>query len=170
MTRARITQEQQTLANQDTNDTPRKTSIEFDTQAVHKFKRVYLKDLSFESPNAPAVFAEKAKHQKMNVNVRVAHTPQDNNVYEVAIRLTVQAFDRDDKTICLIEVEQAGLFDFSAVSDQNLNDYLKIHCPRALYPFARRHIWSLIYEGSFPNLLLQDFDFEAMQQIVSGGE
>lgn len=158
------------MANDDANDTQRKTAIENDTSAVHKFKRVYLKDLSFESPHAPVVFSEDNRNHRMNINVRVAHAPQDDGLHEVTIRLTLHAVNQDQKTICLIEVEQAGLFDLAAISDREINDYLKIHCPRSLYPFARRHIWSLIYEGSFPNLLLQDFDFEAMDQIVTGNE
>ena len=156
------------MANEGLPEAPRLTSIENDSSAVHKVRKVYLKDLSFESPNSPAVFTDVYnKDHQMQIDVQVAHTALDDDAYEVTIRLTLHAHDGHENTICLIEVVQAGGFDFPASSEQALEPYLKIHCPRVLYPFVRRHIWSLIYEGGFPTLLMQDFDFEVMNKIVA---
>lgn len=147
------------------------SAIEGDSAAVYVMKKVYLKDLSFESPNAPGIFSGdglKDLGHKMNINIRVSHIEMENHEYEVAVRLTVHATGADNNSYCLIEVEQAGIFVIKDVSENDLEQYLKVHCPRALYPFARQMVWSIISSGGFPALLLQDFDFDAMHQLNQG--
>jgi preprotein translocase subunit SecB len=132
-------------------------------------KRVYVKDLSFESPATPNIFAgdhfEDRRH-KADINIRVSHIKMENDEHEVAVRITFHATDADNHTICLVEVEQAGIFRTKDVADNDLEQYLKVHCPRAVYAFARQTVYTVVTTGGFPGLLLADFDFEAMQQMT----
>lgn len=138
-----------------------------ESAAVHTMKKVYLKDLSFESPNAPAIFNGDgpASHgHQMNFNIRISHNQTENGDYEVTVRLTLHATGIDNQSICLVEVEQAGIFALQGVSAQDLEHFLKIHCPRAIFPFARQQVWSIITAAGFPGLLIQDIDFAAIHQ------
>jgi preprotein translocase subunit SecB len=130
-----------------------------------------VKDLSFESPGAPNIFTKDGSPQRghcSNINVRVSHVEMGNDDYEVSTRLTLHSKDPDDNTICLVEVEQAGIFSLTNVSEDELEQFLKVHCPRVIYPFARQIISLIITSGGFPPLLLQDFDFDAMNQLNQG--
>lgn len=129
---------------------------------------VYLKDVSFESPNAPDTFKLPSRgiiSPVMRSNLTVSHIEMGNDEYEVAVRLTVQATAEDDKTYFLLEVEQAGIFKIMGVSGEELKRLLKVDCPRTVYPFAREMVWSIVSRGGFPNLLLQDIDFESLSQL-----
>ena len=144
--------------------------VQDDSTAAHMLKKVYLKDLSFESPNTPGIFSgdgEQDPRHKMQITISVWHDRLENHEYEVTVRLTLHATDAGDKTFCLVEVEQAGIFIIKDDSEENLLPLLKVHCPRVLYPFARQTVWSIVNSGGFPTLLLQDFDFDAMQQMQS---
>jgi len=141
--------------------------------AIYLMKKVYLKDLSFESPNARNIFRGDAPgypNPEMRINIRVTHIKMENHEYEVAIRLTFHAVDADNNSIFLAEVEHAGIFMLKNIPDEHLEHYLKVDCPRSLYPFARQIIWSIIGWGSFPPMLVQNFDFDAMHKINSEAE
>lgn len=122
---------------------------------------IYLKDVSFESPNAPEVFRQTT-HPKIHVNVGVNTNGLAQDAFDVVLTVTVTAKFEDDKTAFLAEVQQGGVFGLKGFSDNELGAMLGIYCPNMLFPYARETIASLVSKGGFPQLLLQPVNFEAI--------
>ena len=138
-------------------------------------ERIYVKDISFETPNSPAVFRmewrPKVDLQVFNDAVRL-----DEGLYEVVLRVTATV-TVDDKTAFLAEVNQAGLFGIKGIEDEaRLKAVLGSQCPGILFPYAREVISDLVIRGGFPQFLLAPVNFEAVyarhlaeQQREEGG-
>lgn len=127
-------------------------------------QKIYLKDVSFESPNAPAVFGgDDAGAWKPEINVQINSGNQTvgQDLYEVVLTITVTA-KQNKKTAFLAEVKQAGLFTVSGFPEQNMAGMLAAYCPETLFPFAREAISSLVTNGGFPQLLLTPVNFNAL--------
>ncbi|MGH8032736.1 MAG: protein-export chaperone SecB [Luteimonas sp.] len=125
-------------------------------------EKIYVKDVSFEAPNAPQVFNEQAQAQpqlQMNLNQRVQRL--NDNAFEVVLGVTLTC-TVNDKTAYLAEVQQAGVFGLSGFDDNTLDAMLGTHCPNVLYPYVRQSIGDLIQAGGFPPFLLQPINFEAL--------
>lgn len=123
-------------------------------------EKIYVKDVSFEAPNAPQVFNEQAQPQlQMNLNQRVQRL--NDNAFEVVLGVTLTC-TVNDKTAYLAEVQQAGVFGLSGFDDNTLDAMLGTHCPNVLYPYVRQSIGDLIQAGGFPPFLLQPINFEAL--------
>lgn len=124
-------------------------------------KRVYIKDMSFESPKAPVSLAEKWQPH-LDVQLRSSSTKlSEEHAYEVALHMTITA-RQDEAVIFLVDVVQAGIFNLVNVSEQEAEVALQIHCPNILFPFARETVASLIVKGGFPQLLIGPINFEAI--------
>jgi preprotein translocase subunit SecB len=135
-------------------------------------QKIYIKDLSFESPRAPDVFASNVSPQtKLNIKSSASEVAPDTQ--EVTLTLTVEAID-DDKTLFMLEIEQAGLFRMQGYSAEEAQMLIGSYCPGTLYPFAREAISDVITRGGFPQLLLQPINFDALYAQVlrdkNGGE
>ncbi len=123
-------------------------------------QRTYLKDLSFESPNAPEVFRGEWKPQsEINLNTKVNRL--DEQTYEVVLSVTVTA-KIGDKTAFIVEVHQAGIFTLGGFSEKELAPMLGAYCPNLLFPYAREAVSDLVTKGSFPQLVLQHVSFDAL--------
>lgn len=123
-------------------------------------EKIYVKDLSFEVPNAPQVFNEQVQPQlQMNLNQRVQRVA--DNLFEVVLGITLTC-TAGEKTAYLAEVQQAGLFGLAGFDEQTLDGMLGTHCPGVLYPYARQTIGDLIQAGGFPPFLMQPINFEAL--------
>lgn len=123
-------------------------------------EKLYVKDVSFEVPGAPAVFNENAQPQlQMNLNQQV--TRLNDAAFEVVLGITLTC-TADDKSLYLAEVKQAGVFGLAGFDAQTLDAMLGTHCPNVLYPYARQLISDLIQAGGFPPFLLQPINFEAL--------
>ncbi len=123
-------------------------------------QRTYLKDLSFESPNAPEVFRGEWKPQnELNLNTKVNRL--DEQTYEVVLSVTVTA-KVGDKTAFIVEVHQAGIFTLGGFSEEELGPMLGAYCPNLLFPYAREAVSDLVTKGSFPQLVLQHVSFDAL--------
>lgn len=123
-------------------------------------QRIYIKDLSFESPNAPEVFRGEWKPQnELNVNTKVNRLGEQ--AFEVILSVTVTA-KVGDKTAFIVEVHQAGIFTLGGFSDQELGPMLGAYCPNLLFPYAREAVSDLVTKGSFPQLALQHVSFDAL--------
>jgi preprotein translocase subunit SecB len=123
-------------------------------------QKIYIKDLSFESPKTPDVFSQNASPQTQ-LNIRSSAREVAPETQEVLLTLTVEAKD-DDKTLFLIELVQAGLFTIKGYSDQERHMLIGSYCPGSLYPFAREAIADIVSRGGFPQLLLQPINFDAL--------
>ena len=133
-----------------------------DNQTTQEFSihSIYLKDVSFESPNSPAIFQEKVQPQ-VQLNLGVNTNPLDQEVFEVVLSLTVTA-KLGERTAFLVELQQAGIFRLRGFDDEHLKPMLGIYCPNVLFPYARESISSLVTKGGFPPLLLEPVNFEAI--------
>lgn len=125
-------------------------------------EKIYVKDVSFEAPRTPQAFGEQGQPQlQMNLNQRVTRIA-DSSSFEVVLGINLTCKLPDDKTVYLVEVQQAGLFNLSGFDDQSLDAMLGTHCPTILYPYARQTIGDLIQAGGFAPFLLQPINFEAL--------
>lgn len=123
-------------------------------------EKIYVKDVSFEVPGAPAVFNEAGQPDlSMNLNQRVQRL--NDNAFEVILGITLTC-KIGDKTAYLAEVQQAGVFGLAGFDEGALDVMLGTHCPNVLYPYARQTVGDLIQAGGFPPFLLQPINFEAL--------
>ncbi|QNU14909.1 protein-export chaperone SecB [Thermomonas sp. XSG] len=123
-------------------------------------EKLYVKDVSFEAPNAPQVFNEPGQPDlQMKLNQKVQRLA--DTAFEVSLGITLTC-TLNDKTAYLAEVEQAGVFGLGGMDDQMLDAMLGIQCPNILYPYASAIIGQLITSGGFPPFLMQPINFEAL--------
>ncbi len=117
----------------------------------------YLKDLSFESPNAPASFQSSAT-PKMEVNVDVQGRPIAQDQYEVELTTSARAM-RDDQAVFVVEASYAGIFEIKNLPREQLEMAMLVECPRLLFPFMRQIIADATRNGNYPPLMLEPIDF-----------
>jgi preprotein translocase subunit SecB len=129
-------------------------------EAKFAIQRIYLKDLSFETPQGPAAF-DKQWQPKVSQDLSTKSVKLGDNLYEVALRLTITVSDGED-TIYLIEVEQGGIFNIEGLTDQQLTHVINTNCPNLLFPYARETIDNVLTKGSFPALMIPPINFEAL--------
>lgn len=129
-------------------------------QAQFALQRIYVKDLSFESPNSPVVFQEQWKPQ-VNLDLNTSHSKVSDNQYEVVLSLTVTA-KIGEKVAYIVEVQQAGVFLVSGIEGAQLGQMLGAYCPTILFPYARETIDTVVNKGSFPALMLAPVNFDAI--------
>ena len=123
--------------------------------------KVYLKDFSFESPQAPAVFRSGEWKPQTNLNLRSNHNDIEEGLHEVVLTLTVDAKD-EDTTLFLVEIQQAGIFEVAGYEQEELSAIVGSFCPNILFPYAREAIASIIQKGGFPEFVLQPINFDAL--------
>ena len=123
--------------------------------------KIYIKDFSFESPQSPAVFKSKEWSPKTNLNLRSAATPIEEGIHEVVLTITVEAKE-EDKTLFLVELQQAGLFELAGYGEEELAAIVGGFCPSILFPYAREAIATVIQKGGFPEFVLQPINFDAL--------
>ena len=123
-------------------------------------QKIYVKDLSFESPKAPMVFTTNASPQTQ-LNVRSSSQQVAQDTQEVTLTITVEAKDKDS-TLFLAEVKQSGIFVIQGYTPEETAFLMGSFCPNTLYPFAREAIADVVTRGGFPPLLLQPLNFDAI--------
>jgi preprotein translocase subunit SecB len=130
------------------------------TQPFFSIEKIYVKDLSLEIPNAPQIFLERNPPQ---VDVQLHHVSNkvDEGVYQTELTLTITA-KVADKTMFLVEANQAGIFAIRNVPEQEMAQILGIGNPNILYPYARETVSDAIVRAGFPPVLLNPVNFEAL--------
>ena len=121
-------------------------------------QKIYIKDLSFESPHTPRAFAEQPE-PKVDLNISSNATPLGNDHYEVVLSVTV-TLRAGDKTMYLVEIQQAGLFEMKGYANEELGQLLGSYCPNTLFAFAREAVSDLVTKGGFPPFLLAPVNFD----------
>jgi len=129
-------------------------------EAHFSIEKIYLKDVSFESPETPTIFTDDWSPE-INMDLNSTGKPIENHIFEVELSITVTAKNKD-KTAFLVEIKQCGIFSISGVDDANLNGMLGSFCPNILFPYAREAISDLVSKGGFPQLLLAPVNFDAL--------
>ena len=139
------------MADQETSSAP-----------VFQIQRVYLKDLSLEQPNSPAILLEQ---QQPNVDIQlgVEATPVVEGIYEVCVTATVQT-KIQDKTVFLIEAKQAGIFEIRNVPEDQMSMVIGVACPQIVYPYLRGNVADVINRAGFPPVHLAEINFQAMYE------
>ena len=124
-------------------------------------QKIYLKDVSFESPNAPGVFQDGDWKPEINVQLNTEAKTLSEGMHEVTLTVTVTA-KQGDNTAFLVEVKQSGLFQMAGFPQDQLGGMLGAYCPEVLFPYAREAISDLVSKGGFPQLLLSPVNFNAL--------
>lgn len=131
-------------------------------EQLFKIQRIYLKDVSYESPQSPAVFIGQISWQpQVSLHLNTESSKLDNDLYECVLTVTATV-KLEEKTAYLIEVKQAGLFMVKGFDESRIGPMLGSFCPNLLFPFAREEIASLVQKGGFPQLLLDPVNFDAL--------
>jgi preprotein translocase subunit SecB len=135
----------------------------------------YLKDCSYENPNAPQNLAKDLLAPSIDVAMDVQVRPLGENRFEVALRTTATA-SRDTEAVFVAEVLFAGVFELFDVPEEQIQPVCLVECPHLLFPFARRVLSDLTRDGGMPPILLDPVDFRALyerqqsQQTSTDGE
>src|SRR5690554_6492062 len=123
-------------------------------------QRLYLKDASFEAPESPDAF-RRPYNPQVNFSINSRSRKIEDNIYEVVLRLTADV-KQEDKTVFLVEVQQAGVFEVAGLECERLEQVLTITCPSILFPYGREAVDALAVKGSYPPLMLAPVNFEAV--------
>jgi preprotein translocase subunit SecB len=129
-------------------------------QPVFGIEKIYVKDLSLEIPNAPQVFMQREAPQ-VSIELGNNTTMLEEGVFEVVITVTVTS-KIEDKTMFLVEVAQAGIFQVRNVPAESLEMIAAVTCPNILFPYARQTVSDIVTRAGFPPVLLNPINFEAL--------
>lgn len=123
-------------------------------------QKIYTKDISFETPNAPKIFTLKWE-PSLDINLGTQVESLENSMYEVVLTITVTV-KIGDSTAYLVEIKQAGIFAIAGFAEQEMGPMLGSFCPNVLFPYAREVISDLVGKGGFPQLILAPVNFDAL--------
>ena len=123
----------------------------------------YVKDLSFENPNAPNSLRPREKPPEISININVNPNPMSETDFEVELKLEAKAVDGDE-VLFNVELIYAGIFRMQNIPAQALQAAVLIECPRLLFPFARQIMADATRNGSFPPLMIDPVDFGQLFQ------
>jgi preprotein translocase subunit SecB len=141
-------------------------------QPLFNIEKIYIKDLSVEVPNAPAIFLEREAPQ-MEMQINTQSGPVETDIYQTVLTLTISAKIKD-KTAFAVEVQQAGIFRIQNLPKEALEAALAIGCPNIIFPYAREAVSSAVLNAGFPPLMLQPVNFELLymqqQQAKAAGQ
>ena len=131
-------------------------------QAAFSIEKIYVKDLSVESPNSPQAFLQP-ESPEVEVQLQTAANAVTEGLYEVVLTVTVTA-RIDGKTVFLVEAAQAGLFQIRGIPECDLEPILATACPNILFPYARETISDTVNRAGFPPVILTPVNFDALYQ------
>jgi preprotein translocase subunit SecB len=133
-----------------------------ENQPFFNIQRVYLKDLSLEQPNSPAIFLEQDMPQ-VEVQIDVKADRLADGVFETVVGGTVTAKIKD-KVAFLIEAKQAGIFDIRNIPEDQLDPLIGIACPTILFQYLRSNIADAVTRAGFPPIHLNEINFQALYE------
>ena len=142
-----------------------------DQEPVFQIQRVYLKEVSLEQPNSPAILLEQ-EQPSVNIQLGVEANPVAEGIYEVCVTATVHT-KIQDRTVFLVEAKQAGIFEIRNLPPEQMGQVMGIACPQIVYPYLRGNVADLIQRGGFPPVHLSEINFQAMyeqQQNPAGAD
>jgi preprotein translocase subunit SecB len=142
------------------NETPVEGAQEEQTQPNFALQRIYVKDISFESPNSPMIFQKQWKPEvKMDLNTKNASL--GDNHYEVVVSATFTV-SVEGMTAYIVEVQQAGIFTLTGMEGMQLAQAVNAFCPNLLFPYLRETIDSVVVKGSYPAMMIAPVNFDAL--------
>ena len=142
-----------------------------DQEPVFQIQRVYLKEVSLEQPNSPAILLEQ-EQPSVDIQLGVEANPVAEGIYEVCVTATVHT-KIQDRTVFLVEAKQAGIFEIRNLPPEQMGQVMGIACPQIVYPYLRGNVADLIQRGGFPPVHLSEINFQAIyeqQQNPAGAD
>lgn len=135
-------------------------------QPIFRMQKMYTKDLSFENPNAPAVYITPQKLEpSVEVNLKLNNKKMDDDHWEVAVHITAKISTKDDdKVMFILEIEHAGVFLLKNIPEEHLQMILGVDCPSLLFPFTRQIVSQVSTDGGFAPFLMEPVNFMALFQ------
>jgi preprotein translocase subunit SecB len=142
-----------------------------DTNPIFNIQRMYLKDLSLEQPNSPAILLDQ-QQPNVDINLAISAETVTEGIYEVCVTATVTT-KVAERTLFLIEAKQAGIFELRNLGEQT-QAILGIACPGMVYPYLRAIVSDVCTRAGFPPVMLSEVNFQAMfeaqqQQLAAQG-
>jgi len=135
------------------------------TMPVFRLQKMYIKDLSFENPNAPDVFKVQQANPKVDINMKLQNKKIDDDNYEVILSVNATVTNGSDgKTLFILEIEHGGIFLLKNIPQEHLAGVLGVDCPTMLFPFTRQIISHLTVDGGFVPFLMEPVNFLALFQ------
>jgi preprotein translocase subunit SecB len=132
------------------------------TQPVFNIEKLYVKDLSLEIPNAPAIFLERENPQ-IDLQLNTQAAALDDGIFDVTVTVTVTAkLPEKDKVLFLIEAKQAGIFQIRNIPAEEMETVLAAVCPNILYPYLREVVSDVAVRAGFAPVLLSPVNFESI--------
>ena len=137
-------------------------SQDISANPVFQIQRVYLKDMSLEQPNSPGILLEQ-EQPTVDIQLSVEATPVAEGISEVCVTATVQT-KIQDKTVCLGEAHQAGIFEIRNIPEDQMGPVMGIACPQIVFPYLRGNVADVVNRAGFPPVHLAELNFQAMYE------
>ncbi len=130
-----------------------------------RLEKLYLKDLSFESPNTPDVFFLQDQEPKVEMNLKMTNKKIDEKHWEVCLEISATITDtKSDKTLMIVEVEHAAGFLLDNIPEEHIEQVLHVDCPTILFPYTRQIVSQVSVDGGFMPFLMEPINFPALYQ------
>lgn len=131
-----------------------------------RMMKMYIKDLSFENPNAPGVFTNNQKMDPaVEVNLQLNNKQIDESHWEVALQITAKVSSKEDeKVLFILEIEHAAAFMLRNIPEEHMPMLLGVDCPTLLFPFTRQVVSQVSIDGGFVPFLMEPVNFMALFQ------
>ncbi len=127
---------------------------------IFQIQRIYLKDLSLEQPNSPAILLEQTQPQ-VEINLGLEASGIVDALYEVTVTATVTT-KINDKVLFLIEAKQAGIFEIRNFPEGQIQAIIGVACPNIIYPYVRATVSDMCTRAGFPPVILSEVNFQSM--------
>ena len=132
---------------------------------VFRLEKLYLKDLSFESPNTPEVFFLQDQEPKVEMNLKMTNKKVDDKHWEICLEISATITDtKSDKTLMIVEVEHAAAFLMENIPEEHIEQVLHVDCPTILFPYTRQIVSQVSVDGGFMPFLMEPINFPALYQ------
>ena len=137
---------------------------------VFRMQKMYIKDFSFENPNAPGIFLAQGQEPKVDFNLQLGNKKIDDDHYEVTISITAKILDQkaDDTVMFIIELEHAAVFLLKNIPAEHLQRVMAVDCPLMLFPFTRQVASQVSVDGGFMPFLMEPINFVALYENAQG--
>lgn len=143
----------------------KETGAEAGATPVFRLEKLYLKDLSFESPNAPGAFFLQQPEHKVDMKLKLTNKKVDENHWEVCLEVSATVHDtKSDKVMFIVEIEHAGAFLLQNIPEEYLQQVLHVDCPTILFPYTRQIVSQTSLDGGFMPFLMEPINFAGMYQ------
>lgn len=133
---------------------------------VFRMQKMYIKDLSFENPNAPGIFIERNQEPKVDFNLQLNNKKVDDEHYEVSLSITAKVVNAkaEDSAMFIAEIEHAGIFLMKNIPEEHIARVLAVDCSLMLFPFTRQILSQVSVDGGFMPFLMEPINFVALYE------